>query len=185
MERIKVFSAHVLLFLQHITKRIQEVGRNFRLRILLVFVDDESNLAVLQELNKLAFACDFTLVLAWSNAECARYIETFKAFEGKSAAAIQEKVETEFMPRLTSILTSIRSVNKTDVATLMGVFDAFGNICRASEEELAVCPGLGEKKVKRLHKILHEPFLPAHLQTKKPRTEESSNAAIEANDGES
>lgn len=145
---------------------------------------------MLQDLNKLAFACDFTLILAWSNGECARYIETFKAFEGKSAAAIQEKVETEFMPRLTSVLTSIRSVNKTDVATLMGVFGNFGGICRATEEEMQVCPGLGEKKVKRLHKILHEPFLPAHLRAeKKQRTEgeegeqgssSSSRAAVES-----
>jgi DNA excision repair protein ERCC-1 len=156
-----------------VSKRIQEVGRNFRLKILLVYVDDESNLTVLQDLNKIAFASDFTLILAWSNAECARYLETFKALEGKSAASIQEKVETEFMPKLTSILTNVRSVNKTDVVTLMGVFGSFGGICRATEEELVVCPGLGEKKVKRLHKILHEPFLPVHA--KAARTETSAS----------
>lgn len=178
---------------QHISKRIQEVGRNFRLRILLVYVDDESNLAAIQELNKIAFVNDFTLILAWSNAECARYLETFKVFEGKSAASIQEKVETEFMPRLTSILTNIRSVNKTDVTTMMGIFGTFGSICRASEEQLQMCPGLGEKKVKRLHKILHEPFLPERL--KKARKSEvviageeigsaqESKAATESKDG--
>lgn len=169
-------------FLQHISKRIQEVGRNFRLRILLVFVDDESNLATLQELNKIAFACDFTLILAWSNAECARYLETFKAYEGKSATAIQEKVETEFLPKLTSVLTNIRSVNKTDVITLMDVFGSFGSICRASEQELALCPGIGDKKVKRLHRALHEPFQPSRLKAARIEGNESgpsNSSAIE------
>lgn len=125
-----------------------------------MLVDDESNLATLQELNKISFSCDFTLILAWSNAECARYLETFKAYEGKSAASIQEKVETEFLPKLTSVLTNIRSVNKTDVITLMDVFGSFGTVCRATEQELVHCPGIGEKKVKRLFHTLHEPFLP-------------------------
>lgn len=155
------------------------MGRNFRLRILLVYVDDEHNLATIQELNKIAFSCDYTLILAWSNAECARYIETFKAFEGKSAASIQEKVETEFMPKLTNILTNIRSVNKTDVVTLMGVFNSFGAICRASEEELVQCPGLGEKKVKRLHKILHEPF-----QAVNTKISQEKSSSLEKEDAE-
>lgn len=147
-----------------------------------MLVDDESNLTALQELNKIAFSSEFTLILAWSNAECARYIETFKAFEGKSAASIQEKVETEFMPKLTSILTNIRSVNKTDVVALMGMFGTFGNICQAPEEELWKCPGVGEKKMKRLHKILHEPFLPPGSKVAREESviAESSNASESA-----
>lgn len=147
-----------------------------------MFVDDESNLTTLQELNKIAFACDFTLILAWSNAECARYLETFKAYEGKSAAAIQEKVETEFLPKLTSVLTNVRSVNKTDVVTLMDVFGSFGGICRAGEQELVLCPGIGDKKVKRLHRALNEPFLPPESRTKMTRIEGSgagSSSALE------
>jgi DNA excision repair protein ERCC-1 len=142
-----------------------------------VFVDDESNLNTLQELNKIAFACDFTLILAWSNAECARYLETFKVYEGKSATAIQEKVETEFLPKVTSVLTNIRSVNKTDVITLLDVFGSFGSVCRATEQELVLCPGIGEKKVKRLYRTLHEPFLPN--RTKSARTEEQSSGSAE------
>lgn len=149
------------------------------MRILLVFVDDESNITTLQELNKIAFACDFTLILAWSNAECARYLETFKAYEGKSAAAIQEKVETEFLPKLTSVLTNVRSVNKTDVITLLDVFGSFGNICRANEQELALCPGIGDKKVKRLHRALHEPFLPVRAQATTVGIESGPSSATE------
>lgn len=125
-----------------------------------MLVDDENNLAVLQELNKIAFSNNYALILAWSNPECARYIETFKFYDGKSSCAthIQERVETEFLPKVTQVLTSVRSINKTDVATLMDVFGNFRNICTANEQQLVLCPGLGEKKVKRLYEALHEPF---------------------------
>ncbi|KAJ1384014.1 hypothetical protein B484DRAFT_410946 [Ochromonadaceae sp. CCMP2298] len=40
----------------------------------------------------------------------------------------------------------VGSVNKTDVQTLMSVFGTFGNICNASQHELVLCPGMGDKK---------------------------------------
>jgi energy-coupling factor transporter ATP-binding protein EcfA2 len=58
-------------------------------------------------------------------------------------------------------LTSVRSVNKNDVQTLLDVFGCVGNVCEASEQQLVLCPGLGEKKVKRLYRALHEPFTDA------------------------
>eukprot|EP01038_Epipyxis_sp_PR26KG_P012260 gene12260-16440_t len=143
---------------KHAQKRIQEVGRSYRVRVLLVLVDDENNVSTLSELNKIAFSSEFTLILAWSNLEAARYLESLKIYEGKSSQSIQEKVETQFMPIFTRSLTSVRSINKTDVVTLLDVFGSFANICRANEEQLVLCPGLGEKKVKRLYQTLHEPF---------------------------
>lgn len=121
-------------------------------------MDNENNPAVLQDLNKLAFRNDFTMILGWSNLECARYIETLKIYEGKSATAIQEKEETEYLPRVTKVLTNIRSVNKTDVITLLDVFGNLANVCQATEQKMILCPGMGEKKVKRLYQTLHEPF---------------------------
>lgn len=137
---------------------MEEVGRNYRLRILLVLVDDENNSSVIQELNKIAFVNNFTLILTWSKIECARYLETWKSFEAKSAATIQAKEETEFMPKLSKLLTSVRSINKTDVVTLVDVFGSFSGVCQATEEQLVLCPGLGEKKVRRLYQSLNVPF---------------------------
>lgn len=146
------------LLLQHILRRIDEVGRNFRLRILLVLVDDEENLAALTDLNKIAFATNFTLLFAWSNQECARYLETFKNYESKSSVSIQSRDETEFLPKLQKVLGNIRSINKTNVTTLMDVFGDFESVCQTTELQLVMCPGLGEKKVKRLLQVLQEPF---------------------------
>ena len=146
---------------QHVLRRMDDVGSLFKLRVLLVLVDDEHNLPALQELNKIAFSNNYTLILAWSNLECARYLETFKFYDGKSSSSIhiQERVETEFLPKMTQVLTNIRSINKTDVITLMDAFGTFRNICNADEHQLVLCPGLGEKKVKRLYQALHEPFI--------------------------
>jgi DNA excision repair protein ERCC-1 len=148
-------------YFQHICRRIDEIGNKFRQKVLLVLVDDENNLDSIKELNKISFSNNYTLILGWSNLECARYIETFKFYDGKtdtSSIHIQERIETEFLPKLTQILTNIRSINRTDVSTLVDVFGNLRGICAASESQLVQCPGLGDKKVKRLHQVLHQSF---------------------------
>ena len=47
--------------------------------------------ATLLFLNKLCVVNDASLVLAWSELEAARYLETFKAYEGKDASSIQKR----------------------------------------------------------------------------------------------
>lgn len=124
-----------------------------------MLVNDENNLPALQELNRIAFMHEYTLIQAWSNIECARYIETFKAYEGKSAASIQERVENEFLPKVTGILTTVRSVNRTDAVTLLDMFGSLRGISRASQEDLLQCPGVGDKKGQRIYEAFHEPFV--------------------------
>jgi DNA excision repair protein ERCC-1 len=97
-------------------------------------------------------------VLAWSFAECARYIESLAYYEGKPSTSIQEKQETEFLPRLQKCLLNVRSVQKPDVQTLLDNFGSFKQICTASEQQLLLCPGFGEKKAKRLHQIMNFPL---------------------------
>ncbi|RYH12901.1 hypothetical protein EON65_36980 [archaeon] len=160
---------------KHISRRIDEVGKNYRLRVLLVLVDDESNLTAINELNHIAFNSNFTLILAFSNTECARYLETFKSYENKSAVSIQEREETEFLPRLNQVLCNVKAVNKTDVLTLLDTFSDFSNICNATEEQLILCPGIGEKKVKRLYQALHVPFQRQDKHTSKPDTLAENN----------
>jgi DNA excision repair protein ERCC-1 len=100
--------------------KLRELGKTYRLRVLLVLVDDDNNMKALHELNKICFAREITMLLCWSNEECARYLETLKVYENKPPSSIQEKVENEFMPQLNRALTNVRSVNKTDVVTLLG-----------------------------------------------------------------
>lgn len=77
---------------QYILRRIAEVGKCYKLRILLLYVDDIDNTTSLNELNRICFVSDFTLIAAWSNEECARYIETLKNYEDKPSNAIKVKL---------------------------------------------------------------------------------------------
>ncbi|KAK1258371.1 DNA excision repair protein ERCC-1 [Acorus gramineus] len=55
-------------------------------------------------------------------------------------------------------LTAIRHINKPDVVNLGSAFGSLSGVMDASMEELARCPGIGERKVKLLHDTFHEPF---------------------------
>lgn len=147
-----------LLHPSYIFRRMKEIGRSYRLRVVICLVDVEDNVKPLLELNKLCFNNQFTLILSWSNKEAGRYLETLKAYESKPSTSIQEKVEDEFLPQITKSLKNIPSVNKTDVLTMLQGFQNLSGICAADEQQLLLCPGLGEKKVRRIYQALHTPF---------------------------
>jgi len=75
----------------YIHRRIAEIKSDYDLRVLLCLVDVDDNASVILYLNKISAVNYLTLVLAWSEEEVARYLETFKAFEGKDASTIQKK----------------------------------------------------------------------------------------------
>eukprot|EP00250_Pteridium_aquilinum_P016052 c22916_g1_i1 orf=230-1546(+) len=147
-----------LLHPDYLYFRIRELLKSFRLRIILCFVDVEDVVKPLHEVTKTALLHDCSLLCAWSLEECARYLETIKIYENKPADIIQERTDHDYLSRLTSALTTIRHVNKTDVLTLGTTFGTLAATMGASMEELARCPGIGERKVKRLHDAFHEPF---------------------------
>ena len=147
-----------LLKPNYIDLRLRELGQTFRVRVLLVHIDDDNNLKALHEINKICFIREMTMIVCWSNQEGARYLETLKLYENKGSTSIQEKVETEVVPQLNKVLTTVRSVNKTDVMTLLNSFGTLAGICDANEDKLVLCPGLGDKKSKRLYEALHAPF---------------------------
>ena len=98
------------------------------------------------------------MILAWTEEEAARYLETFKAFEGKDASLIQKKKDVTFSEQVADTLGCIRSVNKTDSVTLLSQFGNVKSIMTASLEDIRQCPGIGEKKAKRLFEAFHKPF---------------------------
>ncbi|XP_055992614.1 DNA excision repair protein ERCC-1 isoform X2 [Sorex fumeus] len=120
----------------YIHERLQSLGKNFALRVLLVQVDVKDPQQALKELAKMCILADCTLILAWSAEEAGRYLETYKAYEQKPADLLMEKLEQDFISRMTDCLTTVKSVNKTDSQTLLATFGA-----------------------RRLFDVLHEPFL--------------------------
>lgn len=147
------------LYPTYIYDRLNSVKNLYVGRILLVYVDVDSFHDALREVNRIAILSDFTLVLAWSPEEAGRYLETFKAFENKAPDLIRERVDDEYFAKITDCLTQIRSVNKTDVLTLLSTFGSLKQVAEAKTDALAMCPGFGEQKVKRLQQTWKQPFL--------------------------
>ncbi|CAM8925346.1 unnamed protein product [Rhodiola kirilowii] len=178
-----------LLHPDYLYFRIRELQKNYKLQIVLCHVDLEDVVKPLLEVTRTALLHDCTLLCAWSLEECGRYLETIKVYENKPADLIQGQMDTDYISRLTHALTSIRHVNKTDVVTLGSTFGSLSHIMDASMEDMARCPGIGERKVKRLYDTFHEPFrravpivpsAPQNLENKKgldieKPEEESSN----------
>ncbi|KAK8964005.1 DNA excision repair protein ERCC-1 [Platanthera guangdongensis] len=147
-----------LLHPDYLYYRIKELQKNFKLHIILCHIDVEDAVKPLLEITRTSIFHDCTLLCGWSFEECGRYLETLKAYENKPADSIREQTNTDYLSRLTHALTTVRHVNKTDVVTLGSTFGSLSGIMGASMEDLARCPGIGERKVKRLHDTFHEPF---------------------------
>lgn len=62
------------------------------------------------------------------------------------------------MERITQSLINIKSVNKTDAATLMATFDTVADIINAGKTDLQVCPGFGPQKIRRILEAFDQPF---------------------------
>jgi DNA excision repair protein ERCC-1 len=147
------------LYPAYIYDRLANLKHLYVGRILLVYVDVENYHDALREINRIAILSDFTLMLAWSPEEAGRYLETYKAFENKDPDLIRERVEDGFLAKATDCLTNIKSVNKTDVLTLLSTFGSLKQVSEAKADQLAMCPGFGEQKVKRLQQAWKLPFL--------------------------
>ncbi|XP_074786817.1 DNA excision repair protein ERCC-1 isoform X2 [Athene noctua] len=130
----------------YIHDRLRHLGRSYGLQLLLLQVDVDPHQA-LKELAKICILADCTLLLAWSPEEAGRYLETYKAYEQKPPDLLKERVEQDFLSRMTDCLTSIRSVNKTDTLSLLTAFGSLAAVVGASKEDLSLCPGVGPQKV--------------------------------------
>ncbi|XP_058052129.1 DNA excision repair protein ERCC-1 isoform X3 [Ahaetulla prasina] len=120
----------------YIHERLRNLGKTYQLQVLLLQIDVKDPHQAVKELAKICILADCTLILAWSPEEAGRYLETYKAYEQKPADLLKEKVEHDYLSRVSDCLTSVKSVNKTDTLSLLSTFRA-----------------------KRLFDILHEPFL--------------------------
>lgn len=77
--------------------------------------------------------------------ECARYLETMKSYETKSADAIQGRTEEDYLSRLNAAMTGVRGVNRTDVLTLGRTFGSVAGTMRVGSFASESCPLLYTK----------------------------------------
>lgn len=113
----------------------------------------------LRELSKTSLVNNVTLILCWSAAEAARYMELYKSYEGHTGfAAIKGQQATSYADRLVDFVTVPRSLNKSDAVALVANFGSLKNAVNADEEQLGLMGGWGGVKVKRWTKAVEEPF---------------------------
>ncbi|GKY95716.1 hypothetical protein MPSEU_000532400 [Mayamaea pseudoterrestris] len=142
----------------YIIGRMHQLDRAYALKVLLLLVDQEDCSETLLQLNCLAVEHNMTLILSWSEEEAARYLETFKAFDGHDASIIKKREETNFVDQVANVLAECKGINKTDSHQLLAQFGNFRSLVAASMDELGLVPGIGEVKVRRLYDALHKPF---------------------------
>ena len=75
----------------YIKNRVCALRSNYRLRVIMVVVDVQDFVKSLQDITRFALANDCTVIVATSNREAARYLETYKLYENKKAEEIAAK----------------------------------------------------------------------------------------------
>lgn len=100
-----------------------------------------------------------TVILAWSAAEAARYLELYKSYEHVAGfAAIRGQQASGYAERLVELVTVPRSVHKADAVALVGAFGSLRNAVNATPDQVAAVGGWGEKKVRAWCRAVEEPF---------------------------
>ncbi len=143
---------------EYIYSRIRALGKLYNLRILLTMIDITNHEEALKELSKTSMINNLTLILCWSAQEAGRYLEIFKSYEHASPASIRAHQAESYKESLTEFVTTPRSINKTDAASLISNFGTLRAAVNAQPEELALVPGWGEKKIKAWCSTMRENF---------------------------
>ena len=94
--------------------------------IIIIFLQEPHH--ALKQLMRICILAELTLLLAWSAEEAGRALEQYKAMEGKPPDLIMEKGNSDAHSRIVEALTSVKGVNKTDAATLIGAFGSFEKV---------------------------------------------------------
>ena len=149
------------MYPQYVYDRMNAVGSNYALKVLLVLVDVLDSNHSLKEMTQICSLSDFVLMCAWSYEDAGRILDTYKCFEHKSPESIMDKKivnKTSHYQCNLDALASIRTINKTDALSLISTFGTLENIVKSSKMQLNVCPGLGGTKAEALTKFFSKPF---------------------------
>uniref|UniRef100_A0A1I7X2T4 HHH_2 domain-containing protein n=1 Tax=Heterorhabditis bacteriophora TaxID=37862 RepID=A0A1I7X2T4_HETBA len=138
---------------------------NIFLKILLALCNVEEPHHILRELNLVCYRMNWILVLCYSVrlllaiVLCA-YEKVKACFQvwAKKQDSIPVDERTALLNAAVGILTGARSVTKSDAQRLLFNFGSLKAISEASEEQLALCPGLGPVRAKNLWTYLRTPF---------------------------
>ena len=143
---------------EYIYNRIRLLAGKYNLRVLLTMVDIDNHEESLKELSKTSLINNVTVILCWSAAEAARYLELYKSYEHANSSAIRGTESKSYTDKMVDFVTVPRSINKTDAVTLVSAFGSIRGAVNARPEEISIIGGWGEKKMKKWCGVVDEPF---------------------------
>ncbi|WQF86195.1 Putative ubiquitin interacting, ERCC1/RAD10/SWI10 family, RuvA domain 2, ERCC1-like, central [Colletotrichum destructivum] len=143
---------------EYIYTRIRNLQGKYNLRIMLTMVDIPNHEEVLRELSKTSLVNNVTIILCWSAAEAARYLELYKSYEHANFNAIRGQQASTYAEKLVEFVTVPRSVNKSDAVALVSNFGSLKNAINADPEQIGIIAGWGAVKVNKWVKAVEEPF---------------------------
>lgn len=143
---------------EYIYNRIKSLHGKYNLRVVLTMVDIGNHEESLKELSKTSLVNNVTIILCWSAAEAARYLELYKSYEHANAGAIKGYETKGYAEKMVEFVTVPRSINKTDAVSLVSAFGSVKDAINARPEEVSVVGGWGEKKVRKWCTLVNEPF---------------------------
>ncbi|CAG7560225.1 unnamed protein product [Fusarium equiseti] len=159
---------------EYIYTRIRNLQGKYNLRILLTMVDIPNHEASLKELSKTSLINNVTLILCWSAAEAARYIELYKSYENATFGAIKGQQPSSYGEKLVEFVTVPRSLNKSDAVAVVSNFGSLRNAINADAEQLGMLNGWGGIKVKKWVNAVDEPFRVKKAAKRGAKTSERS-----------
>ncbi|RFU80263.1 mating-type switching swi10 [Trichoderma arundinaceum] len=164
---------------EYIYTRIRNLQGKYNLRILLTLVDIPNHEDSIRELSKTSVVNNVTVILCWSAAEAARYLELYKSYENANFSAIRGQQSSNYADKLVEFVTVPRSLNKSDAVALVANFGSLKNAINAEPEQLSMISGWGGVKVKRWTAAVEEPF---RAKKAAKRGYQSSSAAAAGRD---
>ncbi|KAJ5095218.1 Mating-type switching protein swi10 [Penicillium argentinense] len=162
---------------EYIYSRVRLLAGKYNLRIVLVMVDIPNHEDPLKELSKTSIINNLTIILCWSAPEAAQYLELFKSSEYAQPTAIRSQQAQSYKESLMEFVTTPRSINKSDAASLISTCGSLQNAVNAPPDVISAVPGWGEKKVQQWCSAVREDFRVGALKRSRvPRTEVPSRA---------
>lgn len=159
---INYFKVYKDKFMLRISKARKSPGIN---RVILVLVDVLDYHKYILDLNTVCLNNDFTMLCAWSNRECADYINYFRSVSNSTMIKGRRVKDVEvlanddlFKQRVSDFLTSAPRIDKGNAAALMAKCKTVKDILSLSKEELLELDRMGEKKASSLWSAFNEPF---------------------------
>jgi DNA excision repair protein ERCC-1 len=143
----------------YIYGRINKLGKDFDLRILLLLVDVENHANSLMELTKASIYHDLSIIVAFNPQEAAIYLSQLKRMETASPSLIQGQTKTDYKSQLINVMTKIRSINSTDAVTFVANFGSFKSGVVDGGDTVEMIGGWGAVKAKRFRDAVNEPFI--------------------------